>query len=178
MTRRPLRYQAWSCGLWGTRGRTRRFRPRGRADARGWPSRGIEGQRARAMVPVRVSDCAGAAFLEFGPTSRRCRAHFTAKNLRAHYGAAELRMPLAGRLRGPGRLCARFPAQTTRVGKAQARPNLRAVRDAGPKSDETAVYWPPMATNVVRDDSVTLRGQESACFRVFLAKKKYIEKYA
>ena len=182
MACRPLRCQAWSCGLWGTRGRTRRFRPRAcreRACARGWSSRGVEGQRALPLVPVRVSDRAGAAFRAFGPTSRRRRAHFTAKNLRGPATAPQrLRLPLPGRHRGTFRLCAHFLRRRPGLGTAQARPKLRAVRDARPKSDETAVYWPSMATDVAPGDSVTLRGQESACFRVFLAKKKYIEKYA
>jgi len=89
-----------------------------------------------------------------------------------------LRLPLPGRHRGTFRLCAHFLRRRPGLGTAQARPKLRAVRDARPKSDETAVYWPSMATDVAPGDSVTLRGQESACFRVFLAKKKYIEKYA
>ena len=169
MARRPLRYQAWSCDLRGTRGRTRRFRPRERAGARERSSRSVEGQRVLTPVPMRVTDCAGAAFRAFGPMSRQRRARFTAKNLRAHYAPQRLRLPLPGRHRGTGRMCAHFLRRRPGLGLAQARPKLRTVRDAGPKSDETAVYWPSMAPGVVLGDSVTLRGQGVAHFRIFLA---------
>ena len=171
MVRRPLSSDVRPRGTLPTRGRTRRGRPRTGVGARGRSSRGAAGRRARSVVPVRLAEAAEAAFREFGPTARRRRPRFTAKNLRPCYAPQTSRAPLPGRGRGAARRRARLPRRRARLWTAQARPTVRAVRDTGPKADQTAVSWPSIAMNVAFGGSATLRGQEGPRFHVFSAKK-------